>query len=150
MSWDAVGPESGIFAFPSANDMVLVACAEGDDDQCFVIKRITSKEDKIPLAAMDGSTVVKSLNGKNVWITSDTQVNISRGDDVPSENVVLGQVWKQLMIDLLEYLIDLCQQLSEEVHIGNLGYLTAPPTKCSQLLNDQSYVRIIKKQSCRG
>lgn len=144
MSWDAVGPESGIFSFPSVNDLVLVAFAEGDDDQCFVIKRLTSKEDKIPLTAMDGSIVMKSLEGKNIWLTSDTKINISRGDTAPTENLVLGQVWKTLMIDILDLLIDGFQQKSQETHIGNLGYRTSPPENAPDYLMIKAMLELLK------
>jgi len=32
MSWDMVGPDSGMFQFPSKNDLVLVAFCEDDEN----------------------------------------------------------------------------------------------------------------------
>ena len=65
MTWEHVGPDSGFFQFPVVNDLVLVAFADGDEEFAFVIKRLASKEDKIPTEAATGDTVVKTLNGKN-------------------------------------------------------------------------------------
>lgn len=144
MTWDAVGPESGTFTFPNPNDMVLIAFAEGDADQAYVIRRLTSKEDKIPLTAVDGSTVIKALTGKKVWVTSDTIINLSKGDSAPTENLVLGQVWKEFSINLLSYLIDLCTSLSTETHTGNLGYPTAVPDNASDYLMIKSMLESIK------
>src|SRR5690606_21645799 len=67
MSWEAVGPESGCFFPPSVLDMVLVAIVEGDDDQAFIIKRLTSREDKIPINVVNGDVVLKALSGKKLW-----------------------------------------------------------------------------------
>lgn len=143
MTWDAVGPEAGSFTFPNPNDMVLVAFTD-EEDEAFVLKRLTSKEDKIPLTAVDGSTVLRALTGKKTWITSDTTINLSRGDTAPGENVVLGQVWKTLMVDLLGYLIDLCQDLSVETHIGNLGYNTAVPNNAADYLMIKAMLEALK------
>lgn len=127
MSWDSVGDGSGIFSFPSVNDLVLIAFAEGDIDDCFIIRRLTSKEDKIPLQAVDGSTAVISLNGKKTWISSDTRINISKGSTQPTENLVLGQVLKTLLSDILTELSSLSLAISTHTHAGNLGYPTSPP-----------------------
>lgn len=98
LCWDQVGPESGVFGFPNVNDLVLIVAVDGNFDELFVIKRLTSNEDKIPLQATDGSTVIKSLNGKKVKIHSDTRVNLGRQNSDSNaqinENLVLGQVFK--------------------------------------------------------
>jgi hypothetical protein len=120
MTWESVGPESGIFSFPQINDMVLVAIAEGDEDQAFIIKRLTSKVDKIPVTAVDGSTVIKALEGKKVWITSNNKIFISKEDSDPTENLVLGQEFKTAYSDHLD-------NDAKHTHIGNLGYATSPP-----------------------
>ena len=127
MSWDAVGPESGIFQFPVPNDMVLVAMTEGDDDQAVIIRRLTSQVDKIPLNATFGHLVLKSLKGKKVYLTSDTRVNLSKGDTDPTENIVLGQVFKTLMSDILAEFRKLIDEMKLETHTGNLGFSTGIP-----------------------
>ena len=120
MSWEHVGPDCGIFVFPVVGDLVLVAFAEGDEEQAIVIKRLTSKEDKIPVQALDGHTVIKALGGKKAEVLSDTAVLLGRGGADPAQPLVLGTVFKTA------YSSDL-QACAVHKHIGNLGYYTAPP-----------------------
>lgn len=131
MTWDAVGPEAGFFTLPSVGDLVLIAVADREEELPFVISRLTSKEDKIPTNAADGHSVLKALAGKAVWITSDTKINLSAGDSAPTENVVLGQVFKSFMTDLLDYIIN-------HTHIGNQGYSTSPPENASDFTSIKS------------
>lgn len=128
MTWEHVGPEAGIFGFPVAGDLCLVAFAEGDDDYCFVIKRLTSKEDKIPLQAVSGDSVVKALAGKRTHVLSDTQILLGRGGDDPDEPLVLGNIFKTA------YSTDL-DQTAKHKHIGNLGYITSVPDNAAQFLS---------------
>ena len=124
MSWDAVGPESGIFQFPAVDDMVLVAMTEGDDDQAVIIRRLTSQVDKIPINATLGHLVLKSLKGKKAYLTSDTRVNLSKGDTDPTENLVLGQIFKTLMSEVLAEVRKLIDNMKLETHQGNIGFST--------------------------
>lgn len=117
MSWDAVGPESGTFTFPSVNDLVLVAIAESDEDQGFVIKRLTSKEDKIPITAVDGATVIKALAGKKLWITSNNKILLSKGDTMPEENLILGKKFQEAYSEHLD-------NDAKHTHIDSMGSAT--------------------------
>lgn len=134
MSWDSVGPNAGEFTFPVVGDMVLVAHAEGDNDQAYVIKRLTSREDKIPAIASSGDTVKKTIAGKKFWNISDTRINLCRGETEPTENLVLGQVFKKFANDFLEELKKHAQNDADHYHIGNLGYYTTKP------VNEQDYL----------
>jgi hypothetical protein len=135
MTWDAVGPDSGDIVFPSVDDMVLIAQAEGDNDQAYVIKRLTSKVDKIPQIAINGDKVQRTLTGKKFWNISDIRINLSRGETEPTENLVLGQVFKDMMSSLLESLKTNAQNDADHKHIGNLGYLTFKPDLESEFLS---------------
>ena len=126
MSWESVGPEAGIFQFPSVNDLVIVAYMDGDVDQAFVVRRCTSKEDKLPLQAIGGHLVLKGLAGKKTYVISDTLINLTRGTD-GNEQAVLGTTFKEAYSAHLE--ID-----SEHDHIGNLGYKTTPPNQAMEYL----------------
>jgi hypothetical protein len=101
MGWEVVGDECGMFMLPNVNDLVLVAQAEGDVEQAYVIRRLTSSEDKIPLNAANGDFVLKSKAGKKMWVTSDTRVNISKADNSATQNLVLGQVLKSCLSTLI-------------------------------------------------
>lgn len=125
MSWDAVGSDAGFMMMPNAGDVVLVCMADGNEDDAYVFARLTSKEDKIPLNVLDGDVVAKALAGKKVWVTSDTRINLSKGDSEPAQNLVLGQIFKTMMSTFLE-------SVSVHKHIGNLGYFTAPPDNAAQ------------------
>lgn len=133
MTWDAVGPESGVFFFPVVGDLVLVAFAEGDVEHAFVIKRLTSREDKIPLKAGEGDLVLKALTGKLGWISA-FKIYLTKSHTAPTENLVLGQQLKTLLsgtLAKLQALSNKVEALSTEIsthtHAGNLGYPTSPP-----------------------
>jgi hypothetical protein len=134
MTWENVGPGSGEFEFPSVGDLCLVCNVEGDDDQSYVIRRMTSRADKIPNTAITGNKVHKALAGKKFWITSDSRLNLSRGDSEPTENLVLGQVFKAFASSLLASLATFAQNAADHVHIDSLGYLTTKPTIESEFL----------------
>lgn len=135
MTWDSVGPDSGDFVFPAIDDMVLIAQAEGDDNQAYVIKRLTSRSDKIPQIAVNGDKVQRTLAGKKFWNVSDTRINLSRGETEPTENLVLGQVFKTMMSELLASLKVHAQNDADHLHIGNLGYYTFKPNLEAEFLN---------------
>jgi hypothetical protein len=128
MTWEQVGPNAGVFGFPAVGDLVLLGFADKDMDQCFVLKRLTSQEDKIPLQAADGSTVVRALAGKKAHLLSDTAVLLGRGGADPTEPLVLGNVFKEAYSSHLG--LDAAHK-----HIGNLGYLTFVPDNASDMLD---------------
>ena len=135
MTWEQVGPNSGIFGFPAIGDLVMVAVSDGNWDQMFVIKRLTSISDKIPVQAADGSTVIKSIPGKSVKIHSDTRVNLGRedsDDDDVGENLVLGQVFKAHQSTVL-------QAIADHRHISMPpGYLTIEPDNRQDFLDEKA------------
>lgn len=124
MSWDSVGPEAGFYQFPVVGDLVVVAVADNEEELPFVVSRLSSAEDKIPANAVDGHTVLKTLAGKKGWITSDTRINLSAGDAEPTENLVLGQVLKAFLSDMLTLIVN-------HTHVGNQGFSTSPPENAS-------------------
>lgn len=65
----------------------------------------------------DGETLLYDAYGHVVYLS---QSQVSLGSMNPTQNLVLGQIFKTFMDNLLE-------QLQEETHIGNLGYPTSPP-----------------------
>jgi hypothetical protein len=120
MTWDAVGPSSGFIQMPVPDDLVLVAFGEGEEEQGYVIRKLSSKVDKIPTEADSGDLIAKSLAGKNTRVISDTKVLLARPESVPTEPLVLGNVLKAALSEWLE---------AEAVHkhLGNLGYMTSVP-----------------------
>lgn len=130
VAWDAVGPEAGVFQFPSVNDLVMIAYMDGEADQAFVVRRCTSKEDKLPLQAVGGHLVLKGLAGKKTYLISDTLINLTRGED-GVEQAMLGNTFQTAYSEHLQ--ID-----SEHDHIGNMGYNTTPPNQAVDYLAIQS------------
>ena len=121
MTWQSVGPDAGIFAFPVPGDLVLLGIVDHDEDQTFVISRLTSKEDKIPLQALDGSTVVRALAGKKTHLLSNTRINLGKGGNEPAQPLILGTVFQT------GYKAHLDADIAHK-HIGNLGFDTAIPS----------------------
>lgn len=138
MTWDSIGSGSGSMTFPNPNDVVLVAFADGDEDSCYVIKRLSTKEDKIPVQATTGDSVIVSKDGKRTWIVSDTKIYLAKGESEPTEPLVLGNVLKTLLSDILAELADLSEKLSQHKHLGNLGYPTSAPDLSAAFLAKQS------------
>ncbi len=133
VAFEATGPNAGIFMLPVAGDLVLVAFPEADDDHGLIIKRLTSREDKIPASAIGGDLVLKSLASKKAWL-SGLNVNLSQGDTAPTENLVLGQQLKTLLVDILTQLHDLALKVSTHTHVGNIGFPTSAPNEAADFL----------------
>lgn len=144
MTWENVGPSSGDFEFPSVGDLVIFGQAEGSEDYAFVLKRLTSEEDKIPTSAVGGDKVHKAKASKKYWNISDSKIFLSRSDSEPTENLVLGQQLKTLMQDLLSQMAIHAQVDSSHDHIGNLGFATTPPNQSGDYSNIESGYNDIK------
>ncbi len=145
MSWEGVGPEAGIFMPPAPEDMVLVAMAEGDDDQAYVIRRLTSQIDKLPLNVSNGDTVVRALGGKKLHLNSDTKINLAKGDADGTENLVLGQIFKQFSSDLLTEIAAMLDNMKSETHLGALpGMPTGTPINAPQYDANKTNINTLK------
>ena len=128
LTWQAVGPDAGAYFLPSVGDWVIVGFVDGQIDQCYILSRLTSLDDKIPMTAITGDAVLRSLKEKKTWITSEKRINLSKKDEEPTENLVLGQIFKNFMINFLDQLIKTMDTLAVETHISAPpGYLSAPP-----------------------
>ena len=86
--------------------------------------RLTSKVDLIPIQAVDGSTVMRSLAGKKIHVLSDTKILFGKGGADPTEPLVLGSIFQTAYSSHLDETI-------KHKHIGNLGFFTAPPDNAS-------------------
>lgn len=124
LTWDAVGPNAGIFQFPSVNDLVIVGYLNGHENDAFIVRRCTSAEDKIPIQAINGHLVLKALDGKKSFLNSDTEINLTR-EGPGNERLVLGDTFKAAYSSHLG--ID-----AAHTHIGNLGYPTQVPIQAAQ------------------
>lgn len=128
VSWEASGTESGIFDQPIPDDLVLVAFS-GQEQTPFVVRRLSSRTDKIPVQVKDGHMVVRSKLDKKLYIGSNVKTMIGKIADATdyTENLVLGQQLKTLLSDILNELKTLSTNLATHTHIGNLGFETSPP-----------------------
>lgn len=145
VTWDSIGPNAGLFQFPQPNDLVLIAFPEKEVEDAIILKRFSSKQDTIPQTAVDGSTVLRSLDQFKLWLTSATRVNISRGDNEPTENLVIGQVFKATYIDHFNKLIELIERLivqretdANHTHYDGFGIPTSPPIQAPDMQTEKS------------
>lgn len=128
-----VGPNSGDFQRPAVNDMVLLAFVDGNADLAFIFARLSSNEDTIPVNSDSGDRVIKSLESKNVWITGQNKVNITKTDAEPDQNLVLGQVFKKFASDLIDRINEALDILATETHTSSMpGFPSSPPTQAAQ------------------
>lgn len=136
-TWQSVGPNAGIYGPVNVNDMVLVGAADGDEDSAYVIARLSSAEDLIPKQALDGDTIIKSVAQLKLHLASLERINIGLGnyESQPTENLVLGQVFKQMMIDVLNVCIALCNETSTHTHIDGMGVITTVPQQASAFVD---------------
>lgn len=104
MTWDAVGPDAGDFDFPAIDDLVLVILVDGDPDQAYVVKRLTSKIDTIPAKALDGHMVRQARAGKKAILASDTRIALATPGGEGDEPLVLGNVMKDCLTELFTQL----------------------------------------------
>lgn len=130
MTWDHVGPDAGIFQFPSKGDLVIVGYCDGDEDEAYILRRLTSKEDKIPLQAKNGHLVLRARAGTKSFLNSDTEIHLTREGE-GNERLVLGDTFRAAYSEHLD--ID-----SRHQHIGNLGYNTAPPNEAQDYISIKS------------
>jgi hypothetical protein len=130
--WDACGPNAGSFQFPQVDDLVILQFLEGDDEQIYLTKRLSTNIDKIPIQATEDHMIHRALSGKNLWLASDTKILIGLGgeeDPEPDEPLVLGNVLQQLLIDTftqVELLSAKVAELAEQV--SELASATASHT----------------------
>jgi hypothetical protein len=156
MTWESVGADSGDFDFPDTNDLVLFAQADlGDDENmeeyAFVVKRLTSSDDTIPEEALTGDKVHKAKVGKKYWNISDTAIYLSKDGTAPTENLVLGQVWKTTysthideITNALSKIEDQIQKEAEHTHIV-IGIPTSAPTNSAAMLAIKAQIATIRQ-----
>jgi hypothetical protein len=126
--WDAVGPNAGSFQFPVVDDLVLLEFAEGDDEQAYLTKRLTNKEDVIPAQAVDGHMVHRSLSGKKNYVCSDESILIGTGGESdPDEPLVLGNVMKEALTEIITRLDEFLEKIiAGPLVISNMPGSLAP------------------------
>jgi hypothetical protein len=125
MTWEYAAPNAGIMGLPEQNDVVLLGMAEGDEEQAYVLRRLTTREDQIPIQAIGGDLCVVAKSGKKLWLSSADKIYLSKSETAPTENMVLGQVFKTLMENLLD-------ALASHTHISSTpGFPTAPPANAA-------------------
>lgn len=130
LSWSMCSTGGGSFQMPNPGDWVLVCYLSFE--MAFVISRLSSNTDKIPMeTALDDDTCVGSKDGTQLHLYSDTGIRIGKKSYLlpPDEPLVLGNV----LIALFNDLFDLLENTPIGLTTGP-GSLIAPnPTFASQL-----------------
>ena len=106
VAWSACSNGGGLFQFPQVNDLVLLVFAEKDAEQCFLVSRLSSYEDSIPADASNGNMVLKAFDGKKLFLQSNTKVNIGKSAGDLTEPLVLGEVLKEFLEELLKAFLE--------------------------------------------
>lgn len=151
VTWDSTGPNAGDFDFPDPEDLVLIAQAEGDDNDAYIIRRLTSKIDKIPEEATTGDKVHKAKVGKKYWNESDTNIYLSRSGTAPTENMVLGQRFKSTysthldeVVSALEKLETQITKVAAHVHFA-FGVPTSAPSNAAEMTAIKDQITTIRE-----
>ena len=114
------GDNAGIYFLPQIGDLVIIGCMAGSIDYAYIIARVSTEMEKIPMPALAGHAVVRSRPGKHTWVSGD-RVNISKGDSVPSEGLVLGEQFVAYASEMLQGIVDSLAGLQDAVN----GVITA-------------------------
>lgn len=140
MTWDSIGDGEGLFSPINVTDLVLVAFASGSPDNAFVIRRLTSKVDKYPEMIEEGHTSLRALPDKKLYLGSNLKTLVQKVGSLvdPTENIVLGQVLKQLLSEILAELALQAQNIIEHTHTGNYGLETSPPLNASDFADNKA------------
>lgn len=138
---DAIG--GGSITLPNKDDLVLIAFTD-EDQKAVIIKRLYSNDDKLPKQAVTGDTVLESLVTKKLWLSSKNRINLSKDDVEPTENLVLGQIFKAFASDLLTIQSTQLQSNSEHAHVGNLGAIVTPNDKATDDLTAKADIDQLK------
>lgn len=152
-SFPIVGPMSGVIQLPVSGDFVLMV--QTNTEQWYIIGRLNSPEDKIPLQALLGQLVLRALSGKPVRLESDTSVYIGRGGLInPTEPLVLGNVLKTQQGALYDKISDLIDKLSailDTIITGPVAITTTPgnpsptyPTLAASLTAQKALLTALK------
>lgn len=145
VTWDSVGPDAGVFNFPVKDDLVLVAFAEGDDEQAYVISRISSRVDKIPRQATGGHLVLRALQGLKSYLISTSTILLGRGGGSdPAERLVLGDTFKNAYSAHLASNSATNAAAASHTHTDSLGFPTSPPLNAAAFTTQKSAVDAIK------
>jgi len=124
MTWDQAGPESGIYGPAEKDDLVLLAYVESEElNLSFVIRRLSTKNAKIPIRAGDGHTFIKARPGKNLYLGSEAKTLLGKlsTETDPNEPMLLGNVVKALFTNILT-------QIEVHTHLSSApGSPTSPP-----------------------
>lgn len=109
MTWDSVGAGSGSGDLPEINDAVIVCFCDREPDDCFVLRRISTREEKLPAPMKDGHYVTQAKPGKKLILGSTTKVEVGKGTGNATEPLVLGAVNIAFMTNLLDAFLNAAQ-----------------------------------------
>jgi hypothetical protein len=124
-----VAPGVGIYFPLRAGDLVLVGYPSADPDTGVLVKRLASQEDTVPEEFNNDKVVLKLLGSEEFVVVGNAQKFGSSGS---TENLVLGQVFKSMMSDVLD-------ALAKHKHICSMpGFFSAPPDNASTYSSKKS------------
>jgi len=124
-----VAPGVGIYFPLRAGDLVMVGYPSADPDSGVLIKRLASQDDTVPEEFNNDKVVLKMLGNEELVIVGNAQKFGSSGS---TENLVLGQVFKGMMSDILD-------ALAKHMHISSMpGFFSAPPNNASVYSSNKS------------
>lgn len=138
VTWDQVGEGDGDFGPINVTDLVLLGFT--GDGQAFVMRRLSSKADKLPEMLNEGHSIKRALPGKKLYLGSNIKTLVQKVGSLvdPTENIVLGQVLKTLLSEILAELALQAQNIIEHTHTGNYGVETSPPLNATDFSDNKS------------
>jgi len=124
-----VGPASGVIQLPVIDDFVILAQMT-QTEQWYIIGRLNSPEDTLPLQALLGHLVLRSLAGKPVRLESDEAVYIGDGGILdPTQPLVLGNVLKDqqtALYEKIDSLVSKVEAILDTIITGPIAITTTP------------------------
>lgn len=112
-AFESIGAGTGSGDLPDVEDLVLIAFSLADMNAAYVIKRLPSKDEKLPLQMAAGHFVTKAKPGKNLYL-SGTRIEIGTANPSSpcTEPLILGNQLKTCLANILTQLAQLSGDLS--------------------------------------
>lgn len=114
--------------FPELKDLAFIGMADGEPDECFVLKLINNKQEPIPKFAQTGDAVKYARPGKKLYIGSDTKIGLARPNIEATNPLVLGDVLTNFLTNFTTRFVSLLTTVLSDIPTSVCAVAGVPDT----------------------